>query len=223
MTRITKGNNGITQKYNKLTHKGVDIGWHSNEEDNKVTSHSDGIVESVVKTYNKTDKTGSSYGNYVLIKHNEKYKTRYAHLKYGSVCVSKGEKVKKGQVIGIIGATGHCIGRHLHFEVHKNGTRIDPTPYIKTDLPLWEIGKTYTSLKGKYVRKSPQVTTNKVKYKNVTINKDKYCSDKSGYAKTRIGVTFKFTEFKTDNKGNIWGKLKTCWVCVEDSSGVQFK
>ena len=75
MSRITSGNNGITKKYNKITHKGVDIGWHSNEEDNKVIAHSDGIVESVVKNYNKTDKTGSSYGNYVLIKHNEKYKT----------------------------------------------------------------------------------------------------------------------------------------------------
>lgn len=223
MSRITSGNNGITQKYKKLTHKGVDIGWHSNENDNKVIAHSDGIVEKVVKNYNKTDKTGSSYGNYVLIKHNEKFKTRYAHLRYGSVCVSKGEKVKKGQVIGVIGETGHCIGRHLHFEVIKNGVRIDPTPYIKTDLPLWEIGKTYTSLKGKYVRKSPKVATNKVLYKNIDISKDKYCPDKSGYAKTRIGVSFKFTDYKTDSKGNIWGKLNTCWVCVEDSSGAQFK
>ena len=158
-----------------------------------------------------------------MIKHNEKYKTRYAHLKYGSVCVNKGEKVVKGQQIGIIGITGHCNGRHLHFEVHKNGKRIDPTPYIKSDLPLWEKNKTYTSLKGKYVRKSPKVATNKVLLKNITINKDKYCVDKSGYAKTRIGVEFTFTDYKTDSKGNIWGKLKTCWVCVEDSSGVQFK
>lgn len=223
MSRITSGNNGITQPYKKGIHNGVDIGWHSNEEDNKVIAHSDGIVEKVVKTYNKTDKTGNSYGNFVLIKHNEKYKTRYAHLKYGSINVNVGDKVKKGQVIGIIGATGHCIGRHMHYEVIKNGVRIDPTPYIKSDLPLWETGKTYTSLKGKYVRKSPKVATNKVLYKNIDINKDKYCSDKSGYAKTRIGVTFKFTEFKSDSKGNIWGKLKTCWVCVEDSSGVQFK
>lgn len=226
MSRITSGNNGITQPYKKGTHNGVDIGWHSKEEDNKVIAHSDGIVEKLVKTYNKTDKTGHSYGNYVLIKHNEKYKTRYAHLRYGTINVNVGDKVKKGQVIAVMGNTGYCGksgGRHLHFEVIKNGTRIDPTPYIKSDLPMWEVGKTYTSLYNKFVRKTPKVATNKVKYANVTINKDKYYSDKNGYAKTRIGVPFTFTEFRKDNKGNIWGKLKTCYVCVEDSTGIQFK
>lgn len=223
MSRITSGNNGITQPYKKGKHNGVDIGWHSKEEDNKVIAHSDGIVEKLVKTYNKTDKTGNSYGNYVLIKHNETYKTRYAHLRYGSVNVNVGDKVKKGQVIGIIGETGHCLGRHLHFEVIKNGTRIDSTPYIKSDLPMWETGKKYVSLYNKFVRKTPQVANNKVLYKNITINKDNYYADKNGYAKTRIGVNFTFTDFKVDSKGNKWGKLKNRYVCVEDKTGIQFK
>lgn len=223
MSRITSGNNGITQPYKKGKHNGVDIGWHNNEEDNKVIAHSDGVVEAVVRNYTKTDKTGNSYGNYVLIRHNNVYKTRYAHLKYGSIKVKVGDKIKKGDQIGIIGATGRATARHLHFETIKNGTRIDPTPYIKSDLPIWEINKEYISLYNKFVRRTPLVANNKVLYKNITINKDKYCNDKKGYAKTRIGVPFTFTDFKKDSKGNTWGKLKTCYVCVEDSSGIQFK
>lgn len=223
MSRVTSGNNGITQAYKKGIHNGVDIGWHSKESDNVIIAHSDGIVEKVVKDCNKNYATGTSFGNYVFIKHNETYKTRYAHLKYGTVKVNVGDKVKKGQEIAIMGNTGHSLGRHLHFEVWKNGTRIDPTPYIKSDLPSWQIGKTYTSLKKKYVRTSPKVATNKVKYNNITINKDKYCADKNGYGQTRIGVSFTFTDFKKDSKGNTWGKLKNCYVCVEDSTGLQFK
>lgn len=223
MSRVTSGNNGITQAYKKGIHNGVDIGWHTKESDNVIIAHSDGVVESVRNNYTTTDKIGTSYGNYVTIKHNNVYKTKYAHLKYGSVKVKVGDKVKKGQEIGIMGNTGHSLGRHLHFEVWKSGTRIDPTPYIKTDLPNWEVGKTYTSLKNKCVRTEPKVANNKVKYSDITINKDKYFADKNGYGKTRIGVEFKFTAFVKDSKGNTWGKLKNCFVCVEDSTGLQFK
>lgn len=225
MTRITKGNNGITQKYS-LTHRGVDIGWHNKEEDNIITAHSKGKVVSVVKSYNKTDKTGSSYGNYVKIRHDNGYYTLYAHLKYGSVCVAKGETVIKGQQIGIMGATGRATGRHLHFEVrNKKDVRIDPTSYINNDLPnTWTKG-TYTTLKAKYIRTSPEVTDNKVHYDKITnkTNKAKCFSDKNGFAKTKVGEKFELTEFTTDKKGNIWGKLKYSWICVQDKTGNQVK
>ncbi len=225
MTRVTSGNNGITQAYKKGVHNGVDIGWHSKESDNVIIAHSDGVVEKVVKDCNKNYATGTSFGNYVFIKHNAKYKTRYAHLKYGTVKVNVGDKVKKGQEIGVMGNTGHSLGRHLHFEVWENGVRIDPTHYIKNDLPItkWEIGKEYECLKNKFVRTGPKVANNKVKYNNITINKQKYYADKNGYGKTKIGEKFKFTDFEKDSKGNTWGKLKNCYVCVEDSTGLQFK
>ena len=225
MTRITSGNNGITQAYKKGVHNGVDIGWHSKESDNVIIAHSDGVVEKVVKDCNKNYTTGTSFGNYIFIKHNAKYKTRYAHLKYGTVKVNVGDIVKKGQEIAVMGNTGHSLGRHLHFEVWENGTRIDPTPYIKNDLPMnkWEIGKEYECLKKKYVRTSPKVATNKIKYNNITVNKQKYCADKNGYGMTKIGEKFKFTAFTKDSKGNTWAKLKYDYVCVEDSTGLQFK
>ena len=136
MSRVFKNkDNQITQKYKKGTHNGIDLVGYKNALD-YIIAHSDGEVVGVRSNYKTTDKTGNSYGNYVKIKHSNRYYTLYAHLKYGSVTVQKGDKVEKGQVIGYMGATGHCTGAHLHFEVRDTSdTKIDPTPYINADLP----------------------------------------------------------------------------------------
>jgi murein DD-endopeptidase MepM/ murein hydrolase activator NlpD len=74
------------------------------------------------------------YGNTILISHNNKYKTRYAHLDKMLVCV--GQKVEKGTLIGKVGATGAVRkkkGRdasHLHFEVYAHGKQVNPLPYF---------------------------------------------------------------------------------------------
>lgn len=69
----------------------------------------------------------STYGNYIKIRHNSTYQTAYAHLsKYGRG-IRKGVRVKQGQIIGYVGATGQVTGPHLHYEVFVNGTRINPT------------------------------------------------------------------------------------------------
>ena len=139
MSRVFKNkDNQITQKYKKGTHNGIDLVGYKNALD-YIIAHSDGEVVGVRSNYKTTDKTGNSYGNYVKIKHGNGYYTLYAHLKYGSVAVQKADKVSKGQVIGYMGATGHCTGAHLHFEVrNKNDTKIDPTPHIDSDLPVIE-------------------------------------------------------------------------------------
>lgn len=135
MSRILKtGDNQITQKYS-LTHRGVDVVKYRASLD-YIIAHTEGTVVEVVKNYNKTDKWGTSYGNYVLLRHPNGYYTLYAHMKYGSVTVSKGQWVSKGQTIGYMGNTGHSNGAHVHFEVrNKNNVRIDPTPYLNADLP----------------------------------------------------------------------------------------
>lgn len=227
MTRVTTGNNGITQKYSSR-HKAIDIGWHSKESDNIVIAHSDGKVIDVVRNYKTTDSTGNSYGNYILIEHQNNYKTRYAHLKYGSVKVSKGDIVRQGQNIAVIGNTGHSTGRHLHFELIKNGVRIDPTEYLTRDLPEQTFLKgTYKLIKSKYLRTSPEVkATNKIKYNNLMFYmKQKCLKDTTGYAKIKIGETVNLIEFKKDSKGNTWGKIETLntpvWICINDSTGLQ--
>jgi murein DD-endopeptidase MepM/ murein hydrolase activator NlpD len=65
------------------------------------------------------------YGNYILLKHNSIFKTAYAHLsKYGRG-IRKGVRVSQGQIIGYVGSTGMSTGPHLHYEVIKNGKKIN--------------------------------------------------------------------------------------------------
>ena len=64
------------------------------------------------------------YGNYIVIEHEDGYKSAYAHLK--TIKVKKGEKVDSEIVIGSVGKTGTATGYHLHFELIKSNKKIDP-------------------------------------------------------------------------------------------------
>jgi len=83
-----------------------------------VSSIGDGVV-----TY-KGWKGG--YGNLVEIRHKNGFKTRYGHLQKFVKGISRGKRVKMGQLIGYVGSTGLSTGPHLHFELHKNGVAINP-------------------------------------------------------------------------------------------------
>ncbi len=70
------------------------------------------------------------YGNLIEIQHKYGFATRYGHLQSFASQVYPGARVKQGQVIGYVGATGRVTGYHLHYEVISGGTRVDPEPFV---------------------------------------------------------------------------------------------
>ncbi len=76
--------------------------------------------------------TGNGYGNHVVINHGYNYETLYGHMV--RVKVRQGQKVNRGEVIGWVGSTGKSTGPHCHYEVHKNGTPVDPIYFFYNDL-----------------------------------------------------------------------------------------
>ena len=124
----------ITQDY-KEGHGGIDLVRDGYRLDN-ITAHSDGTIVQVIKNINvNTPNEPTNPGNMVRIDHGNGFQTRYLHLAYGTVNVNVGDKVTKGQILGYMGNTGNSFGAHLHFEVLKDGNRINPTEYLDKDFP----------------------------------------------------------------------------------------
>ena len=98
-------------------HKGIDMAASENE---KFVSVAPGRV--ITADFSPT------FGHYLEIQHKKGIVTRYAHA--NELSVKQGQRVSKGQVIGLVGRTGQVTGTHLHFEVIKNGRAIDPAEYI---------------------------------------------------------------------------------------------
>jgi murein DD-endopeptidase MepM/ murein hydrolase activator NlpD len=85
----------------------------------------DGVVESIESKF-------SGYGQHVIINHGFGYESLYAHM--SRVAVRPGQKVRRGQIIGYVGNTGTSTGPHLHYEVIKNGEKVDPSFYFYSDI-----------------------------------------------------------------------------------------
>lgn len=74
----------------------------------------------------------TGYGNHVVVNHGFGYETLYGHMV--RIKAKRGQKVKRGDIIGWVGSTGKSTGPHCHYEVHKNGTHVDPIYYFYNDL-----------------------------------------------------------------------------------------
>ena len=94
-------------------HRGIDIARPSSR---SILAADNGVVVSAGWS--------GAYGNRIEIDHNNGYKTLYAHL--SSINVSVGQTVSRGSKIGVMGSTGRSTGVHLHFEVTKNGSLVNP-------------------------------------------------------------------------------------------------
>lgn len=98
-------------------HKGIDIATNLG---NPVVATADGVV---VET--KNDRIG---GKTILISHGGGISTLFYHL--DKILVRPGQKVKRGEIIGLVGKTGKALGPHLHYEVQVNGKSVNPLLYI---------------------------------------------------------------------------------------------
>lgn len=130
---LEKGNCEITQGYNDNHHANDIVGGGYTLD--YVVVHTDGKIIFCQDGYNnmKGSTGNASYGNCVKIDHGNGYATLYAHMQKG-LLVKNGEFVKQGQRLGYMSDSGNAYGGHLHFEVCKDGNRIDPTEFLDKDL-----------------------------------------------------------------------------------------
>ena len=99
-------------------HNGIDLAGATNSQ---IMSTADGVVERAG--------TGFGFGNVVVVNHGNNIKTYYGHLKNNLVKV--GDKIKKGDIIGIQGNTGRSTGAHLHYQISVDGKNINPVDFIE--------------------------------------------------------------------------------------------
>jgi murein DD-endopeptidase MepM/ murein hydrolase activator NlpD len=104
--------------YSKL-HTGTDFAAPSGT---AIYAAADGVI--TFMGWNGGPRTG--YGRYTIIRHNNTYSTAYAHQSRFNTKLRQGSRVKQGHVIGYVGSTGYSTGAHLHYEVIKNGKKINP-------------------------------------------------------------------------------------------------
>ncbi len=98
-------------------HKGLDI----------IAAHGSPTLSTATGVVRVAERS-PSYGNYVVIDHGGGFATLYAHL--SKLAVQRGQRVERGQLIGLIGATGRTTAPHLHYEVHHNGKLQDPMAFL---------------------------------------------------------------------------------------------
>jgi murein DD-endopeptidase MepM/ murein hydrolase activator NlpD len=121
MTALTS-NYGVRRdpfRGGRAMHAGVDIpGAYATQ----IVATADAIV----------GRTGwiGGYGNMIELEHGKGIQTRYGHL--SSIMVSPGTRIKRGQVIGLMGSTGRSTGTHLHYEVRIDGRPVNPTPFLQS-------------------------------------------------------------------------------------------
>lgn len=233
----------VTSKYGNRTyiyrgeetsdfHTGIDLIANPKNKNAEIIAFDEGIVT-------KVQKTGEQYGKacYIRIKHNNGWSSLYYHLKTNSIVVNVGDKVVKGQKLGIIGTTGMSTGIHLHFQIDKgtNTTTINPYDYVFKDKEL-DNNKTSTN----NVDNNKQVTYSKGNYKtlanmyvrtgagtNYSIKKvsqltadgkrNATSSNKNANAIYKKGTIF--TAREIINQNGIWAKTPSGYVCIKGKSG----
>lgn len=103
-------------------HAGMDF---TAEQGTPIYATGDGVIE-------RADATAQGYGNHVVINHGYGYQTLYGHM--SKMATQPGKQVKRGDLIGYVGSTGLSSGPHVHYEVIKDGEKVNPINFYYNDL-----------------------------------------------------------------------------------------
>lgn len=150
----------------KRAHKGIDLAAPIGT---PIQSVGDGVIANIGRH--------NGYGNMIEIKHDKKYSTLYGHMLRFAKGLSKGTRIKRGQVIGYVGQTGLATGPHCHYELHvHNQPRNPTTTYLPTSspVPAREMAQFKAKVHNVFARlESLEKTNYATKEKNKNIKKSK--------------------------------------------------
>lgn len=124
LTRVASGFGWRTDPFYHISelHAGIDFTAPTGT---PIYATADGVIKSA-------EFNAGGYGNCVVINHGFGYETLYGHM--SKIGCRNGQKIKRGDLIGYVGSTGKSTGPHVHYEVIKNGNKIDPINYFFNDL-----------------------------------------------------------------------------------------
>jgi murein DD-endopeptidase MepM/ murein hydrolase activator NlpD len=115
--RVAAVSSGFGDRRGGSWHQGIDV---SAPRGTPVWATADGTVV-------RAERDGA-FGRTVLVDHGNGFSTRYAHLK--RIKVRSGDRVRRGETLGTVGASGRASGPHLHYEVLRDGRPVDPAPFL---------------------------------------------------------------------------------------------
>ena len=204
-------------------HAGIDlvpIGCTGNEE---ILAFEDGVVTGV-------QKTGQQYGTacFVRIKHDNGMYTLYYHLKSNSIVVNVGQRVSRGQKLGIIGTTGVSTGIHLHFQIDygNSNNSINPYDYVFNGKEIinhdsYQTGN-YVTLYNMYVRAGAGTTYRIKKVSELSEDGKRHATstNPNAYAVYKKGTVY--TARQIINQNGIWALTPSGYVCIKGVSGTVY-
>lgn len=232
---LERGQHYITCDYgyysdNKTWHKGIDLIGDYTKSDtsiDNIIAFADGTVIDYCNSMKGQSYTSdlNGCGNYIFLKHENGWITRYMHMVTGTVAYKTGDKVSKGAILGKMGMTGNATGNHLHFDISNsqflpygklinNRYYADPKPFLLGQKTFKDIGYqkgTYTVVKDVNVRAYPSTSGALIKYPAFTENAKKQIkkitSTKPDYFPAGLRVTI------SEIRGT-WGKCPSGWLSL---------
>ncbi len=195
----------MNDKLVKDYHNGLDLIDRTSKYD-YIIAYDDGIVIEIRDNIKGFDEKNGA-GNYVEIKHDDKYSTRYHHIAYGTIRVRVGDIVQKGDIIGYIGETGYVTGAHIHFCIKENGKYVNPLPFLEEENTIFK------KKLGEPISRDEFNNQIEVKINNLRV-RDNPNGNILGYINPGI---YNFLETKKVGEYN-WYKINdNMWIAYDDS------